>query len=115
MPVPSAIIREAVGMSDGAGTKLLTLAVSTLATYRLTKLVRDDKIMEDFREWVWKKHPPESTKTGYLLSCPWCLSIYFGAAVSLSRMIAPRTSEAVLEALAFSALTGMIVEREDSF
>jgi len=95
--------------------RALSLAVATLATYRLTKLIRDDKITEDFRDWVWKNHPPESTKVGYLLTCPWCLSFYFGAGVSLSRMIAPRTTEVVLEALAFSALTGMIVEREDSF
>lgn len=95
-------------------TVLLEHAVDALAVYRLTKLIRDDKIFEDVREWVFQHHPPESTKTGYLLTCPWCLSIYFGAAVSVSRMIAPGPWRIAARALAFSAVTGMLVEREDA-
>lgn len=97
-----------------AFTDLADLAIDALATYRLTKLIRDDKIFEDLRNKVFEHHPPETTKTGYLLTCPWCLSIYFGSAVALGRIVAPSKWRIVARALALSALTGIMVEREES-
>lgn len=98
------------------GMKLISLAVGTLATYRLTKLVVSDEITSDLREKVFEKFgPPEENKVSYLVTCPHCVSIYAGAAVAFSRMMAPRVAEPVLELLAYSALTGIMAEREDSF
>lgn len=91
----------------------LELAVSALATYRLTKLVVDDKITEDLREKVFERYgDPSVSKVSYLVQCPWCVSVYAGVLVSLSRMIAPGAAKLLLESLAFSAVTGILVERE---
>jgi hypothetical protein len=85
-----------------------------LATYRLTTMVKDDKITEDLRTKVWDRFgqpgDDDSHKVSYLLTCPWCLSIYFGAIAVTGRMLWPRAWRPVSKALAFSALTGLISE-----
>jgi Protein of unknown function (DUF1360) len=62
----------------------LDFVIDALATERLTRLVVDDEITADLREWVWKKYPPESTKIGYLLTCPFCASVWAGGLVALA-------------------------------
>ena len=83
-----------------------------LATYRLTTMVKDDKITEDLRTKVWDRFgqpgDDDSNKVSYLLTCPWCLSIYFGALAVTGGMFWPRAWRPVSKALAFSALTGLI-------
>lgn len=97
-------------------SRALTLSISALATYRLTKLVVSDEITASLRERVFDKFGgPDTSKVAYLVSCPHCVSVYAGLAVSFARMIAPRPSELVLEGLALSAVTGIMAEREDSF
>lgn len=62
----------------------LALAVDGLATYRLVKLVRDDRITAPAREALEERQgPPEDSKLTYLLNCPWCLSIWFAAPVAV--------------------------------
>ena len=39
--------------------------VDALATYRITKLILDDKITEDVRNVVFEKFPPHEHKLGY--------------------------------------------------
>lgn len=98
--------------------KLINLVVSALATYRLTKLIVSDEITRDLREKVFEKFGnPDQNKVAYLASCPHCVSVYAGAAVSLARMIGPdsRIVAAGIEALALSAVTGIMAEREESF
>lgn len=91
----------------------LDTAVSALATYRLTKLVIDDKLTEELREKVFVRYgDPSVSKISYLLTCPWCVSMYAGLAVSVSDTVFPRTTRVLTRALAFSALTGIIAERE---
>lgn len=94
--------------------ELLDSSTDALAVYRLVKLVREDKIMERPREWWWSRHDPESTQLGYLLSCPWCLSIYAAAALSVSRIVFPRFTRLLSRTLALSAVTGIMTEREES-
>ncbi len=90
------------------------LVVDGLATYRLVKLVRDDRITESFRTAVEETQgPPERSKVTYLLSCPWCLSIWFGAAVTLGRRRWPRTTGVLTRTLALSALTGLTTAHLD--
>jgi hypothetical protein len=97
-------------------TRLLTLAVSTLATYRLTKLVVSDEITAPLRERVFQRFgEPDQNKVSYAVTCPHCTSVYAGLVVALAHMIAPRLAEPVLNALAYSAVTGIMAEREDSF
>jgi hypothetical protein len=82
-----------------------------LAVFRLTKLVVDDEIFADVRDKLLDRFPPESTKLGYLITCPWCVSIYLGGAVVVARLVAPRQWDLAARALSFSALTGLVAER----
>lgn len=94
----------------------VTLLVDALATYRLQKLVRDDKIAEPARNYIYHKYgEPHESKLAYLTTCPWCLSIYAGLGLSFARMIAPGTTNALARGLALSAIAGIMAEREDLF
>jgi hypothetical protein len=93
----------------------LTLLTDALATYRLVKLVRDDRITEPVREAVESRQgPPERSKVTYLLNCPWCLSFYFGAALSLGRRRWPRQTALASRTLALSSLTGLATQYLDA-
>ncbi|MDP9823984.1 DUF1360 domain-containing protein [Nocardioides massiliensis] len=94
---------------------LADLVVDALATYRLVKLIRDDKITEPARDAVVDKHgPPAKSKVSYLVHCPWCLSFYFGAALTLGRRFAPGPTNGVSRTFALSALAGIGTQLLDS-
>jgi hypothetical protein len=88
----------------------ISFLIDGLAVFRVTKLVNDDEIFADVRDKLLDRFPPESTKLGYLITCPWCVSIYTGFAAALARELAPRTWNVVASALAFSAATGLVAE-----
>lgn len=94
--------------------RLLQIAFDVLATYRLTTLIKDDKITEDIRHLVFKKYgepsDDDSHKLSYLLACPWCLSVYFGALAVVAGQRWPRAWKPVSKALSYSALTGLLSE-----
>jgi hypothetical protein len=90
---------------------LLGLIVDSLATFRLTKLVNDDEITADLRDKLLERFHPDETKIGYLITCPWCVSIWAGGAVALARELAPRQWNVAASALAFSAITGLAAEK----
>jgi len=92
-------------------TDALNFVKDALATYRLTKLVIDDKITEDVRNKVFDRFPPESTKVGYLFTCPWCVSIWTGLGVVAARRVAPTAWDAMATALAASSISGLLEER----
>lgn len=94
--------------------RLTGLLVDALASYRLVKLVRDDRITEPARVAV-QEHagPPEQSKLSYLMTCPWCLSVYFGAALTVGRSRWPRATNAVARTFALSALTGIATQQLD--
>lgn len=85
----------------------LTLLVDTVAVYRLTKLVMEDRITEELREIVFNRFPPRSTKIGYLLTCSWCVSIWAAGVVFTLRKLSPTTADYVNSILAASAVTGV--------
>lgn len=89
----------------------LGLIVDSLAVFRLTKLVNDDEITADLRDKILERFHPEDTKIGYLITCPWCVSIWAGGAVALARELAPRPWNVVASALAFSSITGLVAEK----
>ena len=88
----------------------VTAASDSLAVYRLTKLVLDDKITEDLREWVYDKFP-KGSKVRYLINCPWCVSVWAGLAISGLRLYNPKAADALSGALAASAVTGIIYQK----
>lgn len=91
--------------------RLAYLAIDVLATYRITKLVLEDEILSGPRDKLLAKYPPNETKFGYLLTCPWCVSVWAGMGVVGLRMVAPKIGEVVSSGLAASALTGEAYER----
>lgn len=91
---------------------MLPFFSDALATHRLTKLVIDDKITEDLRNKVFARYGnPDDSKISYLITCPWCVSIYVGLGVAVLRTVAPRHWSIVSGALASSTLTGLIEEK----
>lgn len=87
--------------------KYLTFLIDSVAVYRLTKIILDDKITEDLRAKIWKKFPPQTTKTGFMLTCPWCVSIWAAGAIFTTRAIDPVAADFISSVLASSALTGV--------
>jgi hypothetical protein len=87
----------------------LGLTIDVLAAYRLVKLVRDDRVGQPVRDWAQRTHGHvEDSKVVYLVHCPWCLSFWFGSALTLARHRWPRATEALARSLAVSALTGLV-------
>lgn len=90
------------------------LAVDALASFRLTKLIRDDFITEPLRRVLRENAgEPDESKVAYLMQCPWCMSVYFGFALALARLRWPRATSVASHALAVSALTGLLATRAD--
>lgn len=90
---------------------MLDHVIDALATHRLTKLVIDDYITEPLREKVYEKFgDPEDSKISYLVTCPWCVSIYTGLGVVAARSIAPKAWAPLAAALAYSSITGWVEE-----
>jgi hypothetical protein len=100
---------------------LLTVALICLATHRLTILVVEDRITARPRAYLQRR--TESTyerRTGtvndqewqsavaYLLSCPWCASIWIGAAVTAVTAYFTSVPSPVLVWLAASSVTGLL-------
>lgn len=79
-----------------------------LATKRLTRLLIDDVILEDFRNKIFEKWDPEDHKLAYLLTCSKCASVWLAALV-VSGIIPGK----VLDLLAYSeasVIAGDIVD-----
>jgi len=59
--------------------------VYALAVARLTGLITADEISRPARDWVIANLPPYPVfiPVEYLLTCPWCVSIWVGAATVL--------------------------------
>lgn len=90
-------------------------ALTSVATYRLTKLVIDDYITSDLRDKAFDeidRLPPKiAEKLTYFLTCPWCVSIWAAAFLVLLRKITPNLTSALEVLLTSSAITGLIYEK----
>jgi hypothetical protein len=67
--------------------KMTDLIVDGLATHRITRLVVEDKITEDFREAVFRRHHPSEHKLSYFLTCAHCVSVWAAAGVTVMRLV----------------------------
>ena len=90
--------------------QLINVAVDIAATYRLTKLVMDDKITEELRFKIYEKFP-KGSKVAYFIGCPWCVSIWAGAVIFTLRKVNPAGADIVSGLLAASAATGVAYTR----
>lgn len=84
------------------------LLIYALAAWRATKIVIEDEILADFREKWWSKWPPESTKRGYLITCYWCLGLWFSALFGLLFLFGGMIGLVIAVILAISAIVGLI-------
>lgn len=84
----------------------LTVVLEIVATYRLTRIVTADRIMDRFRAWAERTN----AYVGYLVTCDWCLSIWFAPLPTIAVLLWPDSSIVlgVLLALTASAGTGML-------
>lgn len=57
------------------------VAIRTAATWRITRLVVDDEIARPLREAVARRWP--DSKAEYLVNCPYCVSVWAGAAAAV--------------------------------
>lgn len=102
----------------------ITLLVYALAVARVTRLINSDKITENVRERlidrIWQRWRPavpvedreyaDEPLPAYLITCPWCASIYVAAVAApvayfwgtIPWLFVPAL------ALAFSYLTGLL-------
>ncbi len=89
----------------------LVLLVGTVA--RLCRLVQTDTIVDRPRAWLRSRLGDR--KVAELLWCPWCLSIWFGAAAAASWWAwgDERAWVAVTAALTVSHATGLLNVWED--
>jgi len=98
------------------------LAIDALATYRLTRLIVDDTILNPLREpfldrqydklFDQNKDPEHTVNLVSLLSCRWCVGMWVGAGVVVARTVFPRQWGPVARALAFSAVAGLLAAHE---
>jgi hypothetical protein len=110
------------------------LLLDALAVFRMTRLLTTDALLDEPRDAVlrwaeqgctcdntggehWGDCPAGRQwwrpKIGTLASCPWCMSAHVGLLVVAFRRFAPRLWTPLAKALAYSALTGLISQREE--
>lgn len=87
----------------------LFVLLAALATARLTRLVNEDAILDPPRAWV-QQHASDAVS--YLVTCPWCVSIYVGGGVAGATYAwhAYWPVQVGLIALAASMVTGVLAQ-----
>jgi Protein of unknown function (DUF1360) len=83
------------------------LVLLTLATYRLSRIIIEDTIMERFRHFVWRHFPYDKT-IGYLITCYWCMGFWISSLFVVAYIIVPIPTIAVSSVLAISAAAGIL-------
>lgn len=91
--------------------KPVDLAADVLATSRVTRLVVDDAILDDFRNWVYERFPPDENKLGYLFTCKACASVWAGGLVASGLL--PRKIRYTLALSELAILAHRLLEQDD--
>lgn len=90
---------------------IFALILLPIAIFRLCRLVIEDRLLETPREAVWKRFPPESSYLGYLITCYWCLSLWFAAIMVVLVLFFPIPTLIVAGILAFSAIASLMDQK----
>lgn len=87
-------------------TPTLLVILAAVSTYRLTRIVTADRILQAPRAWIVRRSP----RLGYLVTCDWCFSIWVAPAPAVAVVLWPenRIVWGALIALSASALTGLL-------
>ena len=95
-------------MTIDSDFNLVHLIILSLASWRATRLIIEDRILEPVRNRIWEKHHPDASFWGYLITCYWCLGLWVSAFVVGWYLILPSVSIPVAAIFALSALVGLI-------
>lgn len=85
---------------------MIDLVTDALAVFRLTRALTTDRIGQPVRDRADKL----GELPGYYVRCDWCSSAAVAFGVVAARTICPRVWRPVAQALAFSAVAGLIAE-----
>jgi hypothetical protein len=100
----------------GGMTGVVSIALLFLAVARITRLITHDRALRRPREWVIERSVSRDRGLGgaYFVQCPWCVSMYVGAAGAGAWWVwgDTRAFVAVCAALAASHATGWLASRE---
>lgn len=101
----------------GHATMSITAAVLLLsagATARITRFITADVLAEPFRLSVERRLGPDH-RLVYLMTCPWCASIWVSAAVVSTAVFLGQTTAwmAATAALTISYLYGLVASHLD--
>lgn len=86
---------------------LVAVVVDALCCFRLTRLITEDGIFDKPRQKIVDR----TDKFSELVECSWCVSIYFGVGIVIASRLAPKVFRPFAEAMALSAITGIVAER----
>lgn len=112
---------------------MIPLLLDFLASYRLTRLITADTILDGPRDalvrWAYRRPgfrpatdedpvayaigDPNAPKLATLVTCRWCASVHLAALVVIARRRFPRQWAPIAEALALSAGAALIAGLED--
>lgn len=85
----------------------VAVVLVALASYRLTRLLQLDSILDGPRNRFLDKHAAD--RLGELVNCPWCLGFWVSLAVVLAAVLLPRRLwEPAVVTLAGSAVVGLL-------
>ncbi len=85
------------------------LLVDALASYRVTRLLVSDGIVDRQRHAIVDRlRRGGHRKVVELSECPWCIGFWVACGVVAARRVIPRTWAPVAEAFAFSAVSGLL-------
>ncbi len=85
------------------------LLVDALASYRVTRLLVSDGIVDRQRHAIVDRLRRRGhRKLVELSECPWCIGFWVACGVVAARRAVPRTWAPVAEAFAFSAVSGLL-------
>lgn len=88
------------------------LLVDAIAVYRITRLITRDSLPLVARPRDAAQRRWGDRALGELVVCPWCVSFWVALAVIAGRLFAPLAWTPLSLAFAFSAVAGLIAERE---
>jgi hypothetical protein len=95
----------------------VTLTVGALAVHRLTRLLIEDEVTDPARTRIrrWadgtaerEAHPAVT----YLLTCPWCVSVWVAAGWAALTAAAPAAASTAGAVLAWSSAAGLLSSLE---
>jgi hypothetical protein len=85
------------------------LVVDALASYRVTRLLVSDGIVDRQRHSIVDRlRRGGHSKLVELSECPWCIGFWVACGVVAARRAVPRAWSPVAEAFAFSAVSGLL-------